>query len=161
MTDKGHNDTMWLVSQIESPTLADKHIYRAKNKYNTLKENENPSDTQTYIYTHLYLLLAPFKRHQSAACSKPYERAIDVAFMCVTCLYACSVGACGTDNGGRRPVCRPVYSFCCCMQKVVRQTTMKVTSDGQTDTLNCITLWGCLCFCETKHIHMNDMVSWL
>ncbi len=93
-----------------SHTHVDKHIYEAKPTTTHIKEAHIRSHSQTYIYTHLSLLLVPFKRHQSAARSEPYERAIDVVFMCVTPLYACSVGACGGDNRGEWPVCRPVYT---------------------------------------------------
>lgn len=80
--------------------------------------------------------------------------------MCVTPLYACSLAACGGNNGDRGACLQAcLYLICCCMQKVVCQTTMKVTSDGHTAALNYITLRGFLCVCETKHIHMNDTAS--
>lgn len=44
-----------------------------------------------------------------------------------------------------------LYLIFCCMQEVVCQTTVKVTSDGQADALNCIPLRASLCLCETKH----------
>lgn len=54
-----------------------------------------------------------------------------------------------------------LYLISCCTQKAVYKTTMKVTSDGQTAAPNYITWGGCLCFCETKHILVNDMARCL
>lgn len=131
------------------------HIYEAKLSH--AKEADR-SRSQTDIYTHLSLLFVPFEKHQSAAYSEPHDRAIDAVFMCVIHLYVCSVGACGRNNRGEKAC---LYLICCCMQTLVCQTTMKVTSDGQPAALNYITLWGCLCLPETKHIHTSDMASCL
>lgn len=86
--------------QIQRGLLTDK-VTTTKRTTAHIKEADIRSHSQTYIYTHLSLLLVPLKRHQSAACSEPYERAIDAVFMCVTLLYACSVGACGRNNRGK------------------------------------------------------------
>ncbi len=144
-----------------SDTLKIKPLMKP-NKYKT-QEKEAHEVTLTFTQTFLYYLFLSFKRHQSAARSEPYNRAIDAVFMCVTPLYACSVGACERDNRGGG------LSAGLSIPNLLLHAKGGVSDkhEGNFRWTYCrsellyINLRGCLCFCETKHMHMNDRPSWL